>query len=121
MSEPKTPAFVTFRVAAELCGCDISTIRRANKAEKLPNTRKNKSGAWEVPLADLVAAGMLDPLASNTDVAEILGRSRNERDLVMARQDLALANAEIEALKESLSRSDDEIAFMRGLLTKAAA
>jgi hypothetical protein len=107
--------------AAALCGCHVDSIRRAEKADRLPNTRRDAEGTTQIAVADLVAAGMLDPLAATADVAEIAGRSRAERDLVAARQELAVATARIEALTDRLARNDDEIAFLRTMLTKAAA
>lgn len=113
--------YLTRKEAAALCGCHVDSIRRAEKKGLLPNTRQHSQGYTQIAVADLVAAGMLDPLAVRADVTEVAGRSRAERDLTVVRQELAVANAHIAGLTERLSRQDEEIAFLRTLLTKATA
>lgn len=125
MSE-QTPTFVTRKEAAAMCGVHVDTIRRGETAEppekpKLPNTRRRTDGVVEIAVADLVAAGMLDPLAARADVTDLAGRSRAERDLTAVRQELALANTQLAGLTDRLIRQDEEIAFLRSLLKKAAA
>mgnify|MGYP001274232108 CR=1 FL=1 len=113
--------YLTRKEAAALCGCNYDTIRRAEKKGRLPNTRRRGDATTEIAVADLVAAGLLDPFAARADVAEIAGRSRAERDLVAARQELAVAQARIAGLTDRLARQDEEIAFLRAMLNKAAA
>lgn len=113
--------YVTRNEAAALCGCNYDTIRRAEKKGRLPNTRQRADGTTEIAVADLVAAGMLDPLAARADVTELAGRSRAERDLTAVRQELVVANTQLAGLTDRLTRQDEEIAFLRSLLKKAAA
>lgn len=112
--------YLTKKDAAAACGCSEATIQRYHREGRLPNARYGASGKLEVPVPDLVAAGLLDPLAATSDVIEIAGRSRTERDLVTARQDLAVARAEVEACQRQLAAAREDITFLRSLLTKAA-
>ena len=113
--------YLTRKEAAVACGRHEDTIRRYQRDGKLANTRTRGDGTVEVAVADLVAAGLLDPLTAGVDVAEMAGRSRAERDLLTARQDLALAAVRIEALTAQLTDRDSEIDFLRSLLTKVGA
>lgn len=108
---------LTRKEAAALCGCHVDTIRRNEPA--MGNTRK-RNGVVEVAVADLVAVGLLDPLAAdNCDVAEVAGRSRAERDLVAARQELAVATALNKAFEERIHDYREENQFLRSALKQA--
>jgi hypothetical protein len=111
--------YVTRKEAAALCGVHSDTIRRDEKRGALPNVRERTDGTTEIPVADLVAAGRLDPVAARDGVEDIAVRHRAERDLVAARQELAVANARITGLTDELARQDAEITFLRKLLQKA--
>lgn len=113
--------YLTRREAAALCGRHVDSIRRAEKKGLLPHTREREDSTIEVAVADLVAAGLLDPLAARGDVSELAGRNRAERDLTAARQELAVADARLAGLTDRVTRQDEEIAFLRALLKKAAA
>lgn len=113
--------YLSKKEAAAACGCDETTIQRYKRNGKLPNSRYGEGGVLEVAVADLVAAGLLDPLAVAGDVSGLGGRARIERDLVDARQELAVATARLDALSDRVARSDEEIAFLRSLLAKADA
>lgn len=112
-----TGAWVTQEEAAALCGKAYDTIRRYRREQKLPRSRKGAGGAVEVPVADLVAAGLLDPTAAGDNAAEVATRSRAERDLAAARQDLAVLTARLDAATERAERAEAEIAFLRSLVT----
>lgn len=43
--------------AAERCGVSRSTVRRYREQGKFPNAFKDSSGAWKIPLEDLLAVG----------------------------------------------------------------
>lgn len=58
--------YLTKKDAAAACGCSEATIQRYRRNGKFPNARTGSSGALEVPVADLVAAGLLDPSRSPT-------------------------------------------------------
>ena len=109
-------AWVTQEEAAALCGRSYDTIRRYRRDKKLPRSRSGAGGAVEVPVADLVAAGLLDPTAAGGNAAEVATRSRAERDLVCARQDLAVLTARLDAAIERAERAEAEIAFLRSLV-----
>lgn len=112
-------AYLNRKEAAAACGCHVDTIRRAEASGKLPNCRRRDDGTVEIPVADLVAAGLLDPLAAAGPIEEVATRSRTERDLAATRQELAVSRAEVAALVQRLARAEDEVAFLRRLLTKA--
>jgi hypothetical protein len=111
--------WVTRHEAAALCALSFDTIRRCIEPRKLLRSRKNAKGVVEVPVADLVAARLLDPLAAGDGVAEVATRSRAERDLVAARQQLAVIGARLDAAVERAERAEAEIAFLRTLVTTA--
>ena len=116
MSEPR---YLTQEEAAAACNKHKDTIRRYRYDGKLPwDTRDD--GVVLVAVADLVTAGLLDPLAADGPVEQVAQRSRAERDLLAARQDLAVAHTRLDALTERLARADEEIAFLRALLENAA-
>jgi len=105
--------------AADLCGKSYDTIRRYRREGTLPNSRTRGDGTVQVAVADLVACGLLDPLVASGPVGELADRSRSARDLVLVRQELAVATVRIEALTERLSSADAEVAFLRGLLKRS--
>lgn len=76
--------------AAVVYGKSKDTIRRYRREDRLANSRTRPDGTVEIAVSDLVAAGLLDPLAAAGDVAEVALRSRVERDLVTSRQEVAL-------------------------------
>jgi transposase len=76
MTEAK---YLTREEAAAVTGCSIDTLRRDQRMNKFPNVRTRRDGVVEIPVADLVAAGRLDPLAVDTPLAEIATKSRVER------------------------------------------
>ncbi len=113
MSETR---YLTRRDAAAACGCHVDTIRRAEAANRLPNRRARADGTIEIPVADLVGAGLLDPLAAGDGLPELVTRSRSERDLLDARQQVAVRDVTINELRVQLEVARDEIAFLRRLV-----
>lgn len=98
-------AYVTKVQAAALCGVSPATIQRHRREQKLPNSRRRQGdGALEVAVADLVAAGLLDPLAAKGDVADLIGRSDADRDLAAVRTELAVARAQVDAMEKAAQR-----------------
>lgn len=109
--------WVTQQEAAALCGVSFDTIRRYRRQNRLPRSRvRPGDGAIEVPVADLVSAGLLDPMAAGADAGEIATRSRAERDLAAARQELAVLGARLDAAAERAARAEAEVAFLRSLV-----
>ena len=103
--------------AAELCGCSYDTIRRYRKAGRLGECRQESPGdhsaEWLIPLAGLVAAGLLDPVAAGSDPEAVLGRREAERLYEVARLELERTKAELGAARSALSARDEEIRFLR--------
>ena len=113
MSETK---YLTREEAAAVCACHVDTLRRDEKHGKFPNARKRPDGVVEIPVSDLVAAGRLDPVAANAPFAEIITKSRTERELLEARQHVALMESRVAAFEGELRRADREIDFLRTLV-----
>ena len=113
------PTYLTQDEAAALCAKSRDTIRRHRRGGHLPNSRQRPDGTIEVSVSDLVAVGLLDPLLSTPDVTQIASRSRAERDLVSARQELAVAGSRHDALRDALRSADEQIEFLRSTLRKA--
>lgn len=109
--------WVTQREAAELCGCSYDTIRRRRKSGDFGECRQESPGEhsseWLIPLAGLVAAGLLDPVAAASDPEAVLGRREAERLYEVARLELERTKAELGAAKSALSARDEEIRFLR--------
>jgi DNA-binding transcriptional MerR regulator len=118
MSEAK---YLKRKDAAALCGCHVDTIRRAEDKGKLANTRRSPDGSVEITLADLVAAGLLDPLAATGSVTEVAPRTRAERDLIEARHELAVERARAETQREQLDQVLGEVSFLRKLINSGRA
>ena len=113
------PTYLTQDEAAALCAKSRDTIRRHRRDGHLPNSRQRPDGTIEVSVSDLVAVGLLDPLLSTPDVTQIASRSRAERDLVSARQELAVVGSRCDALREAMSSAVEQIEFLRSTLRKA--
>jgi hypothetical protein len=113
------PTYLTQDEAAALCTKSRDTIRRHRRNGHLPNSRQRPDGTMEVAVADLVAAGLLDPLLSTPDVTQVASRSRAERDLVATRQELAVVESRHDALRDALSSAHEQIEFLRSTLRKA--
>jgi DNA-binding transcriptional MerR regulator len=114
------PIFISRKEAAALCHRSEDTLRRYDRAGRLPNRRVGDDGAVHYAVADLVAIGLLDPLAADGPLAEVASHSRAERELAVARTELAVAEARIEELLARVERADEEVAFLRRLLVGRA-
>ncbi len=113
--------YLTRREAAAASGCHPDTIRRAEAAGRLPNRRTRSDGSIEIPVSDLVAAGLLDPVAAGDGLPELVARTRTERDLLEARQQVALEQARVAGLDTLLDRAHEEITFLRSLVRQQKA
>ncbi len=112
---PEPGTWVAQEEAAALCGRSYDTIRRYRRNNKL-RSRTRADGAVEVPVVDLVACGLLDPLLAREDVAGLATKSRAERDLVAARQELAVLSARLEAATARAERAERETRVLQQLL-----
>lgn len=109
-------AWVAQDAAAALCHCSYDTIRRYRRLGKLPRSRTNADGAVEVPVVDLVACRLLDPLVAERDAPGLATRARAERDLAAARQELAVLQARLEAATARAERAEDDVRTLHRLL-----
>lgn len=103
--------------AAELCGCSYDTIRRRRKSGDFGECRQESPGdhssEWLIPLAGLVAAGLLDPVAAGSDPEAVLGRREAERLYEVARLELERTKAELEAARTLAAEREAEIKHLR--------
>lgn len=113
-----TATYLTRREAAAACGVSFDTIRRRIKAG-MP--AEEQDGVIVVAVADLVAHGLLDPLAAGGDITGAVAKDRTERQLEEAQHALAVAGARVVWLEARLAEYQDETKFLRGLVKTAAA
>ncbi len=113
MSESR---YLTREEASIATGMSIDTLRKDQRDGKLPNCRKRANGVVEILVADLVAAGRLDPLATDAPIVEIVTKSKTERDLLEARQRVELLQAELNNKREQLQRMEEDVKFLRSML-----
>ena len=113
-----TDKLFTLSEAARVTGKSLMTIRTYLEAKpsKLPNafqTPKGKTKAWNIPLTDLVMAGLLDQAEKGkTEVAKeikTLDGERLEADLEL-RVLVATLEAENNSLKERLAETKEALA-----------
>ncbi|MDP9388563.1 MAG: hypothetical protein M3Q48_11800 [Actinomycetota bacterium] len=111
--------YLTQPEAAALCACDYSTIKRHRERGRFPNVRRRDdvNGTYEIPLSDLVAAGLWKPTeGDDEDVEAAIGRTRTERRLEEMRLELERVRAEARALAAAFDQSREEVAFLRNAL-----
>jgi hypothetical protein len=118
MSEP---AFVTKAQSALLCDRSEATIQRYKRQGDLPNSRYAVDGTLEIAVADLVAAGLLDPLAAGERVDAAVARHSATRELAQLHQDLAVLQASFDGVSARLSDALDQISYRRSRVPKAVA
>jgi hypothetical protein len=104
---------LTQRAAADLCSVHRDTIRRRRRQGELPNSRQRSDGTVEVAVADLVAAGLLDPLAAPDVVQQLPSGSRAALELTVARMELAVTAERLAQLTDRLARAEKEVLFLR--------
>jgi hypothetical protein len=107
MGPTKTPTerYYTRAEAADLCGTSRDTIKRADRAGRLPNARRRPgcaSGTLEYPYGDLVNAGLYDPPAAGEEPEEAIRRVRDERRVLELTTELADAQARVEVSERTI-------------------
>lgn len=107
-------SFVTQRVAAELADCSKDTIIRARRAGRFPHATL-RSGAWMIPVDDLIAAGLYDPVAPSGGTPP----TTRDGDTAGTVVELARALTRVAALEEVVVRQDEELRFLRQLMTES--
>jgi hypothetical protein len=114
--------YLTQPEAATLCACDYSTIKRYRERSRFPGIRRrdDTNGTYEIPLSDLIAAGLWKPTdGDDEDVAAAIGRTRAERRVEELRVELERTRAQNEALTAALADRRDEVAYLRRALDVA--
>ena len=113
---PDTPErYFTRKEAAALCGVSVDTIKRAQKAGRLPGVRQRpacSNNTLEIPYTDLVNAGLYSPPPAADSPQQELQRIQDDKQL------RALA-AEVESLRginddraariDALERRNDQL------------
>jgi hypothetical protein len=107
------------RDAAAACGCHVDTIRRYEKRGELPN-KQVRNGTVLIPVSDLVAAGLLDPLANDDRIEQVAHRSRTERELAAARQEIAVLTVRLDGARARAERAEADVAFFKQLVASKA-
>jgi uncharacterized protein YlxW (UPF0749 family) len=95
----------TISEAARATGKSIPTIHAYLNSKKLPNAvaiPKGKSRSWQIPLTDLVAAGLLDQVES-TDTPAVRTLSEQERE------ELIKLRAKVEQLEERIKEAQERV------------
>jgi len=108
--------YLTQNEAATLCVVDYSTIKRHRQRGNFPNIRRRNdvNGTYEIPLSDLITAGLWRPTeGDDDDVAAAIGRTRAERRLEEMRIELEQVKTRNEALTTLLEVRETEIAYLR--------
>lgn len=71
-------------------------------------------------MADLVAAGLLDPVAATAVAQELPSGGRAALELTAARMELAVTAERLAQLTDRLARAEEEVLFLRDLLERLA-
>ena len=108
--------YLTQTEAARRAGVSKDSIIRARRGGRLPGARL-VDGRWIIPAEALRAAG-LTPVDTPDQAAAEDARPQGD---ALAPVELAAAQAQIAALRELLARQDDELKFLRHLLTDGLA
>lgn len=111
--------YLTRREAAALSGKHVDTIRRAERAGKLPGARVRDDGTIELLDTDLVEAGLIEPAALLADITEVTTRSREAREIVQLRKALAVAEARVFELNQRVEENSETIRGLLNSLNKA--
>lgn len=96
LRRPLHTDLVTISEAADLTGRDRSTIKRDREEGRYPCAVKDPSGAWRIPVGDLVAAGRL-PSGSVDNAREEIAAAREHRETRQRREALIRLEAQLAA------------------------
>lgn len=98
--------------AAERCGVSRSTVRRYRESGRFPHAFKDTTGAWKIPLEDLLAVGWtpVDPTQSAPAEPASDGLSERVRELEQA---LALERAKREGAERLAAQTEANLADLR--------
>jgi hypothetical protein len=87
---------LTLKQAAAACGVSLSTIRRRHERGEFPNAEKDVDGTWQIPVPDLLAAGLRvnapappDPSTANEGTDGRLAQALVELDRERERRQFA--------------------------------
>lgn len=110
---------LTVNQVCELAAVRRETVIRRIKAGVMPGAIQLKGDhhrRWMIPIGDLVTAGLIDPArVSDPEVRRI------EAEDADARTTLAKLRAEVDGLRATLAAREEEVVFLRGLVTSGSA
>lgn len=101
--------------AAERCGVSRSTVRRYRESGRFPNAFKDTSGAWKIPLEDLLAVGWSPVDPSQSAPAEPVQESAAERVRELE-QALALERVRRESAERLAAQTEANLSDLRTAL-----
>jgi hypothetical protein len=113
---------LTLSEIAELTGRDLKTIKTWRQAGRWPDAKQDETGRkpWRVPVADLVAAGDLDPSQVGDVENELAARRESKLTRELREQVIRLE----EQLAAAVALADERaatIALLKGLVRQGGA
>jgi len=111
-------ARVPFKQAADLCRVSVDTIRDRRDKGRLPHAcqpKEDPHGRWYVPLADLAAAGLLDPARLSASTAAA-GQSPAAAGSTASEVECARLRGENEGLRQALEVCQRQIEVLQHVL-----
>lgn len=101
--------------AAERCGVSRSTVRRYRESGRFPSAFKDTTGAWKIPLEDLLAVGWspVDPTQSTSPEPVQDGMAERVRELEQA---LSLERVRRESAERLAAQTEANLADLRSAL-----
>ena len=106
---------LTVNQVCELVSVRRETVIRRIKAGAMPGAIRlggDHHRRWLIPIGDLITAGLIDPAR----VADPQAMHREAED-ADARTTLAKLRAEVDGLRATLAAREEEVVFLRGLVT----
>lgn len=106
---------LTVNQVCELAAVRRETVIRRIKAGVMPGAIQLEGDhhrRWMIPIGDLITAGLIDPAR----VADPQAMRREAED-ADARTTLARLRAEVDGLRATLAAREQEVVFLRGLVT----
>ena len=107
-----TDKLFTISEAARVTGKSLPTIRAALEDNRLPNARsvaKGKSRSWQIPLTDLVAAGLLDKVTPESEPQPATEAVNLRHEIEILRVRLEAAERRADTAEKAAERFSDAL------------
>lgn len=117
-AEPGGQAWVSPQQAAQICGVEISTIRRRLRSNAIPGAQRAGRDPWDpwrIPITGLIAAGLCEPgsgekLTAHDTLTHQAQRLENEIEHANERiKELETTIGRLEALIERQEKMIDQL------------